>query len=324
MDIGARLAVILLAFAAAAPITPAHAEYPEYPVRIIYPYTAGGSGDALARVFADKFSTLLGQQFFVDNRPGAGGNIGFAAGAKSAPDGYTLISVSPAFAINASLYASPGYNPVRDFVPIAPQSIVPNVLLVNVASPFKMVKDLVAYAKANPGKLTFGSSGIGTSVHMAGEALKHQTGIDLVHVPYRGAANAGTDLLGGRLDLIFDSAPSALSNIRTGMARALAVASTERLPDLPDVPTMAEAGSPDLLSEAWTGIVVPAGTPQAIIDKLHATAMKVNSDPSVIAQLAKLGGRPFNLRSREEFGAFIKGEVESNAVVVKAARLRVE
>jgi tripartite-type tricarboxylate transporter receptor subunit TctC len=316
--------VALFAFAASASLAPASADYPERPVRIIYPYTAGGSGDALARVYADRLSAALRQQFFVENRPGAGGNVGFAAGAKSAPDGYTVIFVSAAFTINGSLYASPGFNPTKDFVPIAAQSIVPNVLLVNTASPFKTVNELVAYAKANPGKLTFGSSGVGTSTHMAGEAFKQQAGINIVHVPYRGAANVGADLLGGRLDLIFDSAPAALSNIRTGMARALAVASTERLPDLPDVPTTKEAGFPDLLSAGWTGMVVPAGTPADICEKLSAAAIQVNNDPHLIAQLAKLGGRPFNMKSREEFEAFIKRDIESNAALVKAAGLRIE
>jgi tripartite-type tricarboxylate transporter receptor subunit TctC len=302
----------------------AQTDYPSSPVRIVYPYTAGGSGDALVRVFADKFSTLGGQQFFVDNKPGAGGNIGFGMGARATPDGYTLTSISPAFAINASLYASPGYDPIKDFIAVAPQSVVPNVMLVPADSPFKTVKDFVAAAKTNPGKYNFGSSGIGTSVHMAGELLKYQTGINLVHVPYRGAANAGTDLLGGRLDMMFDSAPSALANLRTGRARALAIASKERLPEMPDVPTMAEAGLPDFVSEAWTGMAVPASTPAPIVDKLFAIAVAANNDRTVVERLAALGGRPFTMKSKEEFADFIKAEVARNAILVKAAGLHVE
>lgn len=305
-------------------ITPAFAEYPEKPIRMFYPYAAGGAGDALARLFATNVGPVLGQQVIVDNKPGAGGNIGCAAAAQAAPDGYTLLSVSPGFAINATLYATPGYDPVKDFVPVASLSIVPNVLIVNAASPYRSLKDLLDFAKANPGKLSFGSSGIGTSIHLAGELLKQQAGIDMVHIPYTGAAQAAVDLLGGRIDLMFDSAPTALSNVSTGKARALTIASSTRLDQMPDVPTTAEAGFPDLLSAAWTGVVAPTGTPKAAIDRLTAAFGQVTKDAAVLEFLAtKLGGKPLYL-TPAEFGAFIKREVDTNGAIVKALKLRVE
>lgn len=297
--------------------------YPDRQIRLIYPYTAGGSGDALARVFADGFSTVLGQQMFVDNRPGAGGNTGFAAAARSRADGYTLASVSPAFVINATLYTDPGYDPTADFVAVAPLSVVPNVLIVNAARPFRTLREIVDYAKANPGKLSFGSSGIGTSIHLGAELLKHQAGIDMAHIPYRGAAQAGLDLLGGQIDLMFDSAPTALGNVRTGKARAIVVASSARLAELPDVPTSAEAGFPDLISEAWTGIVAPANTPSAVVDRLAAAAEKLKGDPAIVERLAKLGGRPLP-GSSADFATFMKAERARNAVVIKATGMRVE
>jgi tripartite-type tricarboxylate transporter receptor subunit TctC len=216
-------AIALIAFATLGLLASgAMAEYPERPIRLIYPYTAGGAGDALARLFADRLGPELGQQMIVDNRPGAGGNTGAVAAAAAAADGYTLFSVSPAFAINASLFAAPGYDPVKDFIPVTPLSVVPNVLVVSAALPVRSVQELVAYARANPGKVNFGSSGIGTSIHLAGEMLKREAKIDIVHVPYRGSAQAGTDLLGGQLQMMFDSAPTALSNVRTGRAVAIA------------------------------------------------------------------------------------------------------
>lgn len=298
-------ALALLSLCLFAGLGPAYAEYPDHPIRIIYPFSAGGAGDALARLFANAMGNILGQQMFIDNRPGAGGNIGFAAAGRADPDGYTLGSVSPSFAINATLYGSPGFSPTKDFVAVAPLSTVPNILIVNATSPFKTVKDLVDYAKANPHKLTFGSSGIGTSVHIGGELLKSQAKIDIIHVPYRGSAEAGTDLMGGQISMMFNSAPDALALIRTGKVRALMIAAPKRLPELTDVPTSAEAGYPDLINGAWTGLVAPVGTPQAVIDRLYAAAEKVKSDPAVLATLNKLGGQPF-AGTPAEFEAFIK------------------
>ena len=314
--------VVFTALGLAAADAPAQA-WPERPIRMIYPYTAGGAGDALARLFADRLGPELGTQMIVDNRPGAGGNTGAVAAAAATPDGYTLFSVSPAFAINASLYANPGYDPVRDFIPVAPLSVVPNVLVVSASFPPRSVQELVAYARANPGKVNFGSSGIGTSIHLAGEMLKREAKIDIVHVPYRGSAQAGTDLLGGQLQIMFDSAPTALSNVRTGRAFAIAIASKVRLPELPDVPTMAEAGFPTIESEAWTGIVAPLRTPPAVIAKVSEAAAKALKDPQLLERLKQIGGRPFT-GTAEEFGAFIRNEVTRFAVIVKDADIKPE
>jgi tripartite-type tricarboxylate transporter receptor subunit TctC len=324
MNFGGALArIALMAMAWISGVAAAHAEYPDHPIRMIYPFTAGGSGDALARLFANALGNVLGQQVFVDNRPGAGGNIGFAAAARAAPDGYTLLSVSPSFAINVTLYPAPGFDPLKEFVPIAPLSTVPNILIVNSASPYKSLKDLVDDARARPGKLKFGSSGIGTSIHLAAELFKAQAKIDIRHVPYRGAANAGTDLLGGHIDMMFDSAPTALGNVRTGRARALVIAAPRRLSELPDVQTTAEAGYPELLSGAWTGIVAPAGTPQAVIDKLSAAVNRVLHDPTVLEPLSKLGGEPF-AGTPAEFGSFIRTEVDRDGVVIRANNIKIE
>lgn len=326
MTFGRRALLVggALGLALGSAVTPAAAEFPDRPIRIIYPYAAGGAGDALVRLFATHVAPVLGQQVIVDNRPGAGGNIGVAAAAQAAPDGYTLLSISPGFAINATLYAAPGYDPIKNFVPVTPLSVVPNVLLVNAASPHKTLKDLIDHARANPGKLSFGSSGIGTSIHLAAELLKQQSRIDIVHIPYSGAGAAGLDLLGGRIDLMFDSAPTALNNVSTGKARALAIASNARIEQLREVPTTAEAGYPEVLSSAWTGLMAPAGTPQAVIEKLHAAFAKVTRDRAVLDFLAsRLGGRPF-YGSPAEFGAFIKREVDVNGTLVKALKLKVE
>jgi tripartite-type tricarboxylate transporter receptor subunit TctC len=317
-------AIALIVFAALGlAATGATAQYPERPIRLIYPYTAGGAGDALARLFADRLSTELGVQMFVDNRPGAGGNTGAVAAAAAAGDGYTLFSVSPAFAINASLHAAPGYDPVRDFIPVAPLSVVPNVLLVSASFPPRTVQALVAHARANPGTVNFGSSGVGTSIHLAGEMLKREAKIDIVHVPYRGSSQAGIDLLGGQLQMMFDSAPTAIANVRTGRAFAIAVASKTRLPELPDVPTMAEAGFPTIESEAWTGIVAPLRTPPAVIARIHAASVRALNDPVLLDRLKQIGGRPFT-GSPEDFGAFIRNEVTRFSVIVKEADIKPE
>lgn len=299
-------------------------QYPDKAIRVIYPFAAGGSGDALVRLFATAATPILGQQIIIDNRPGAGGNIGFAAAAKAPADGYTLLSVSPSFAINYTLYKEPGFDPVKDFVPVASMSVVPNVLEIPATSPFKSVKDLVDYAKANPGKLSFGSSGIGTSVHLAGELFKKAAGIDIVHVPYPTAGQRTTDIMAGRIDMMFESSPTALNDLSTGKVRSLTIANATRVPQFADVPTTKEAGYPDVISGAWTGFLAPAGTPKAIVDKLYEVFNKVTHDETVIKDLAtKLGGQPF-YSTPAEWGAFIKKEVETNGAIVKALNLKVE
>jgi tripartite-type tricarboxylate transporter receptor subunit TctC len=298
-------------------------QFPDKPVRLIMPYAAGGSGDTLARLFAEDIGQRLGQPMIVENRTGAGGNIGFAFAAKSPPDGYTLASLSPAFVINGTLYKEPGYDPLKDFVAVAPLSVVPNVIIINADLPFKTLKELVDHARANPGKLNFASSGVGTSIHIGAEVFKHFAKVDILHVPYRGAAQAGQDLMGGTINMMFDSAPTAISNVRTGKARALAIASKQRHPELPDVPTTAEAGFPEVLSEAWTGLAAPVGTPPAVIEKIAAAAAQSLRDPRMVERLARIGGRPF-IATTAEFAEFIKRDFEVNAAVIKATGIKAE
>jgi len=314
------LAAIALAITANL-AAPARAEYPEKPVEIIYPFGAGGSGDTLVRLFASAVQKNTGNELLIVNLPGAGGNIGFSKVARAKPDGYTLLSVSPSLAINATLFANPGYDPVEDFEVVAPLSVVPNILVVPPSSPFNTIEELIDYAKKNPGKLKFGSSGLGTSLHLAAELLKVEAGIDMVHVPYSGSANAVLDLLGGRIDLMFDSSSSSLPNIMGGKARALAIATDKRLSALPDVPTLAEVGFPKVQSSAWTGLLAPKGTPEPILEKLNQIFTEALRDEEVLDNLVnKLGGEPFNA-SREEFASFIAEQVEMNRSLIETLKL---
>src|SRR5438552_13835540 len=239
--------------------------YPTRPIRLVVPFPAGGTTDILAREVGQRLSMTLGQPVVIDNRPGAAGNIGADLVAKSAPDGYTLLmGTVGTHAINASLYAKMPYDHVKDFAPIILVAGVPNVLVVNPSLPVNSVQELIAYAKANPGKLNFASSGPGTSIHLSGELFKVMAGVQMTHVPYKGSAPALQDLLGGQVQLMFDNLPPSLPHIKAGKLRALAVTSVARSPALPDVPTIAESGLPGFEASSWFGILVPAGTPSAI------------------------------------------------------------
>src|SRR5437660_7664528 len=242
----------------AAPVALGQAAYPTKPVRLVVPYPPGGTTDLLARAAAQKLSEAWGQQVIVANRPGAAGNIGAELVARSAPDGYTLLmGTVGTHAINASLYAKMPYDHVKDFAPVILVAGVPNVLVVNPQLPVNTVPGLVAYAKANPGKLNFASSGSGTSIHLSGELFKTMTGVQMTHVPYKGSAPALTDLIGGQVQLMFDNLPSALPQIKGGKLRAIAVTSTKRAPALPDIPTMAESGLPGFEASSWFGVLAP-------------------------------------------------------------------
>src|SRR5438034_5972010 len=246
----------------AAPVALGQVAYPTKPVRLVVPFPAGGTTDLLARAAAQKLSEAWGQQVIVDNRPGAAGNIGAELVAKAAPDGYTLLmGTVGTHAINASLYAKMPYDHVKDFAPVILVAGVPNVLVVNPSLPVHSVQELIAYAKANPGKLNFASSGSGTSIHLSGELFKVMTGVQMTHVPYKGSAPALQDLLGGQVQLMFDNLPPSLPQIKAGRLRALAVTSATRAPALPDVPTVAEAGLPGFEASSWFGVLAPAGTP---------------------------------------------------------------
>lgn len=298
--------------------------YPTKPIRMVVPFPAGGTTDILARAVAPKLNEAWGQQVVVDNRPGAGGNIGSELVAKSAPDGYTLeMGTVGTHAINASLYAKMPYDHVRDFVPVILVAGVPNVLVVHPSVPVNSVAELIAYAKANPGKLNFASSGSGTSIHLAGELFKVMAGVQMTHVPYKGSAPAVQDLLGGQVQLMFDNLPSSLPHIKAGKLRALAVTSAQRAPALPDVPTVAEAVLPGFEASSWFGVLAPAGTPAAIVAKLNAEIAKWLASPEakekLLSQGANAAGGP-----PEDFAKHIASETAKWAKVVKESGAKVD
>jgi tripartite-type tricarboxylate transporter receptor subunit TctC len=298
--------------------------YPTKPIRIVVPFPPGGATDILARDVAQKLSESFGQQVIVDNRPGAGGNIGSELVARSAPDGYTLeMGTVGTHAINASLYSKMPYDHVKDFVPVILVAGVPNVLVVNPAVPANSVAELIAYAKANPGKLNFASSGAGTSIHLSGELFKVMAGVQMTHIPYKGSAPALQDLLGGQVQLMFDNLPPSLPQIKAGKLRALAVTSLTRAPALPDVPTVAEAGLPGFEASSWFGILAPAGTPPAIVAKLNAEIAKWLATPEAKEKLSKQGANAAG-GSPEDFARHIAAETTKWAKVVKDSGAKVD
>src|SRR5438045_3343206 len=263
----------------------ASATYPTKPIRLVVPFPPGGATDILAREVAKHLTDAWGQSVVVDNRPGAGGNIGSELVAKAAPDGYTLeMGTVGTHAINASLYSKMPYDHVKDFAPVILVAGVPNVLVVNPEVPVKSVPELVAYAKANPGKLNFASSGSGTSIHLSGELFKTMTGVQMTHVPYKGSAPALTDLIGGQVQLMFDNLPSSPTFIKAGKLRALAVPSPTRAPALPDVPTVADT-VPGFEASSWFGVLAPAGTPPEIIARINGEVTKWLATPEAKEKL---------------------------------------
>ena len=298
--------------------------YPTKPIRLVVPFPPGGATDILARDVAQKLTEAWGQQVIVDNRPGAGGNIGSELVAKSAPDGYTLeMGTVGTHAINASLYAKMPYDHVKDFVPVILVAGVPNVLVVNPAVPANSVAELIAYAKANPGKLNFASSGNGTSIHLSGELFKFMAGVQMTHVPYKGSAPALQDLIAGQVQLMFDNLPPSLPQIKAGKLRALAVTSLARAPALPDVPTMAEAGLPGYEASSWFGVLAPAGTPPAIVTKLNAEIAKWLATPEAKEKLSKQGANAAG-GTPEDFAKHIAAETAKWAKVVKDSGAKID
>jgi tripartite-type tricarboxylate transporter receptor subunit TctC len=311
----------LLALAAAPVRAPAQA-YPNHPIRLIAPFPAGGPVDVMARLIADKLTQSVGTTI-VDNRPGAGGTIGSRLAASAEPDGYTLLlGSSTSLTAAPSLYANIGYDPVKSFTPVAMIASVPFALAVSPKLPVKSVAELVAYAKAHPGKLNYGAP-TGALPHLTAEMFKTAAAVDIVHVPYKGAATAITDLLGGQTDLTFEPISVLLAHIHDGKLRALAVTGATRSPELPDVPTMIESGFPGFTSVSWTGIVAPAGTPPAIVAKLNAAVNTAITAPDTQARLARLGGAPM-AGTPQDFAALIATETPKWAAVVKAAHVRLE
>ena len=295
----------------------AQQDYPAKPVKWIVPYPPAGTTDVLARILAQWLTEKMGQPFVVENRPGAGNNIGTEAVIKSPPDGYTMLLVNPANGINATLYKNLNFNFIRDVAPVAGIVRTPNVMEVTNSLPVKTVKEFIDYCKANPGKINMASSGNGTSVHLSGELFKFMTGCDMVHVPYKGAGPALVDLIGGQVHVLFDNLPSSIGHIRSGKLRALGVTSEGREPSLPGVPTVGET-VPGYEATAWFGIGMPKGTPREIINKVNAEINRALADPKMRERLAELGGRPIP-GTPEDFGRVIAAETAKWEKVVTAS-----
>jgi tripartite-type tricarboxylate transporter receptor subunit TctC len=296
--------------------------YPTRPVRIIMGYPPGGSADLTARLAGQSLSQRLGQSFVIDSRPGASTNIATEAVVHAPADGYTLLLVAPANATNVSLYEKLNYDFMRDIAPVAGINRFPNVMEVNPSVPVKTVPEFIAYAKANPGTLNMASSGNGSTIHISGELFKMMTGVDMVHVPYRGAAPALTDLLGGRVQVMFDNIPSSIEYIRAGKLRALAVTSTTRSELLPDLPTVADF-VPGYEASAWYGIGAPRNTPPEIINKLNIAINAILADPEFTARMGAVGATVLP-GSPADFGKFIADETEKWAKVIKFAGIKPE
>ncbi|RQP24447.1 Bug family tripartite tricarboxylate transporter substrate binding protein [Piscinibacter terrae] len=323
----------LIAGMAAWPLCPAavfaQERWPSRPVRILVPFAPGGTTDILARALAPELSRAFGQQFIVDNKPGAGGNVGTAEIAKSAPDGYNLLmGTVGTHGINQSLYPKLPFDPIKDFAPITLVAGVPNVLVMNPAKAEAMkiasVPDLIRYAKANPGKLNMASSGNGTSIHLSGELFKTMTGVFMVHFPYRGSGPALLDLIGGTMDLMFDNLPSALPHIKAGKLKALAVTSAQRSAVLPELPTIAEAGPvPGFDASSWFGLLAPAGTAADIVNRIQQETAKALATPALKDRLMSQGAIPSGM-APAQFASFIAAETRKWEKVVKVSGAKVD
>jgi tripartite-type tricarboxylate transporter receptor subunit TctC len=296
--------------------------YPSRPVRLIVGFAPGGGNDIVARLMGQWLSEHLGQPFVIENRPGAGTNIATEAVVNAAPDGYTLLFVAPSAAINATLYEKLNFNFIRDIAPIAGIMRIPNVMVVNPSVPAQTVPEFIAYAKANPGKVNVASPGIGTSVHLSGELFKMMTGVDMVHVAYKGSAPSLTDLLGGQVQVSFATMPASIEFIRTGRLRALAVTTATRSPALPEVPTVGEF-VPGYEVSTWYGICARRGTPAEVVDKLNGEINAGLADPTMKARLADLGGITI-AGSPADFGRLIADETEKWGKVIRAANIKPE
>jgi tripartite-type tricarboxylate transporter receptor subunit TctC len=323
--LGRRKFLHLAAGAAALPAVSCFAwaqAYPTRPVHWIVSFAAGGANDIVARIVGQYLSDHLGQQFIIENRSGAGGNVGMQSVLSSVPDGYTIAFVGPNYAINPTLYEKLPFNFIRDSAPVAGLIRLANVMAVHPAVPANNVAEFIAYAKANPGKINFASGGVGTSPHLSGELLKMMTGINLVHVPYRAAASAYPDLMAGQVQMLFDNIPSSIGHIRTGKVRTLGVTGAKRVAAIPDVPTIGET-VPGYEVSIWYGMAAPRGTPPEIVEKLNQAVNAVLADPKLQARLAELGGEPMPM-TPAEFGKLVAEETEKWAKVIRAANIKAE
>jgi tripartite-type tricarboxylate transporter receptor subunit TctC len=317
------LGLCSMAFLAIAPIAAFAATFPSHPITLVVPYTAGGAPDVFARSLTEAVGKALGQPVIIDNKTGAGGNIGAQFVQRANPDGYTLLMCAFGCAVAPALYRPAPYDIVKDFAPITLLGTVPSVLVVNPQVPAKNLAELIAYAKSHPGKLNAGSAGVGTSPHLAIELLRAKTGAQVTHIPYKGVAAVASDLLGGQVDMLFDNLPSSLANIRAGKLRALAVASEKRSPSIPDVPTFAEAGVPDFYVIPWFGLMAPAKTPPEVLDRLNAAFVEALNDPAVKARTAQQG-IDVTPGTRAGMADFLLNERDKWTQIIKANNIRAE
>jgi tripartite-type tricarboxylate transporter receptor subunit TctC len=323
MRIRRRLALVLAALALAAPAW-SQTDYPAKPVRVIVPFPPGQAADIFTRMLADQLSQMWNHQVVVENRGGGGGVPGVMAGKQAAPDGYTwLVGTSGTLGVNPSVYATIPYDPLKDFAPASNIFIAPLVIVAHPAFPPKTVQELVAAAKKEPGKISYASAGPGTAQHMTGELFKSRAGVDLVHIPYKGSGPGIADLMGGQVPIMFDSVASALPHIKSGKVRAIAVTTASRIPQLPDVPSIAEWGYPGFEGVGWSGIVLPAGTPRDVVERISRDIQKVLNDPQLASRIVDRGGIP-DPRTPQGYTDFIRAEIEKWAQVAKTANVRLD
>jgi tripartite-type tricarboxylate transporter receptor subunit TctC len=297
--------------------------YPSRPIRFVVPYAPSGGVDFVARTLAEKLSHALGSPVIVDNRPGGSTNIGSELVARSAPDGYTFLIGSVPTTVNMTLFKDLRFNTISDFIHVSLLSTTPNVLVVHPSLPVRSVRELIIFAKANPGKLTFGSAGIGSSLHLSGELFKMMAGVDVLHVPYKGGGAAVPELLGGHISMQFATVPSVIGHVRSGKLRALGLTSEKRSPSVPDIPTIAESGLPGFDQSAWHGLFAPAGTPEPVIAKISQEVVRVLKLPDVEKRFASQGV-DIIASSPEEFAAFIRKDVVKYEKLIKSANIRIE
>jgi len=326
MDLPRRRFLSLAASAAVFPTISENAKaqnYPARPVRAIVPFAPGGPADVFARLVTLNLSRSLGQQFYVENQPGAGGNLGMGAGARAASDGYTIMVVSTSYVVNPSLYPKIPYDPFKDFAPVTLGAVSPNILVVHPSIPASNVRELIAFLKANPGKYSFAHSGVGTTPQLSGEMFKHSQNLDLVSVPFNGSAPAIQSALAGHTPIAFTVLTPAVPQVKEGKLRALAVTTPKRSPALPDVPTLAEAGLPDQEADTLLGVLVPAHTPQPIIDLLYREISKAMVQPDVAEKLVALGFDTI-ASTPDQFSARIRSDIPKWAKVIQTAGIKAE
>lgn len=297
-------------------------DYPNRPIRMIVPFPAGQASDTISRLVGEELAKALGQPVVVENRPGAGGNVGSEAGARAAPDGYTLTVATAALPISRHVRRL-NFDPAKDFAPVTLMTVTPLVMIARPDLPANSVREVIAYGKAHPGKLTFASSGVGTSHHLSGELFKSLAGIDMLHVPYQGSPQAHIDLLGGRVDVMFDNIVPVTPHITQGRLKPLAVTTPERAKSQPNIPTMAEAGMPAFEAVAWFGLLAPAATPSPIVDRLNREVNAILKRPEITERLASMGAIVV-ANSPAEFGRFMQAEIDKWGPVVQRANIKVD